>query len=161
MNYSRKFGIWAIFVVVVALFALIVLAINGPAIQRKFLGAAVIEVPLTAGPQDAEFAQFTLCHGPVRANCVVDGDTIWYQQKKSVSPILTRRKPASRNAMPKWIWVKKPRIGCWLCSIRANFRWCLCLIEMLINMADYCEKSHAAGRVSVRFWWAKAWPNAG
>lgn len=31
---------------------------------------------------DREAALFTLCDGPVRVNCVVDGDTIWYGGEK-------------------------------------------------------------------------------
>lgn len=34
----------------------------------------------SAGDQEA--AHFTLCNGPVRVNCVIDGDTFWYAGKK-------------------------------------------------------------------------------
>lgn len=35
-----------------------------------------------AGDGDREQARFSLCSGPVRVTCVVDGDTIWYQGEK-------------------------------------------------------------------------------
>jgi micrococcal nuclease len=38
-------------------------------------------VPLAVAV-DREQAQFSLCSGPVRVTCVVDGDTIWYQGEK-------------------------------------------------------------------------------
>lgn len=38
-------------------------------------------VPL-AGASDRERARFSLCSGPVRVTCVVDGDTIWYRGEK-------------------------------------------------------------------------------
>lgn len=34
------------------------------------------------GGQDGESANFSYCFGPIRRNCVVDGDTIWYQGRK-------------------------------------------------------------------------------
>jgi micrococcal nuclease len=33
-------------------------------------------------PSDREAAQFAHCSGPVRVNCVVDGDTFWYRGAK-------------------------------------------------------------------------------
>lgn len=35
-----------------------------------------------AGTGDSERARFSLCSGPVRITCVVDGDTIWYRGEK-------------------------------------------------------------------------------
>lgn len=35
-----------------------------------------------AKPADRERASFSLCSGPARYTCVVDGDTIWYQGTK-------------------------------------------------------------------------------
>jgi endonuclease YncB( thermonuclease family) len=34
------------------------------------------------GASDGESARFTRCYGPVRVNCVVDGDTFWYGGEK-------------------------------------------------------------------------------
>jgi endonuclease YncB( thermonuclease family) len=34
------------------------------------------------GASDRESALFTRCHGPVRIDCVVDGDTFWYGGEK-------------------------------------------------------------------------------
>jgi endonuclease YncB( thermonuclease family) len=82
MNAPRKFGIGAVFAVVLGLFVLMILAMNAPAITRKLFGSSVVQVPLVAGQQDAEGGQFALCHGPIRDTCVVDGDTIWYHQQK-------------------------------------------------------------------------------
>jgi endonuclease YncB( thermonuclease family) len=31
---------------------------------------------------DREAAHFARCHGPVRVNCIVDGDTFWYDGRK-------------------------------------------------------------------------------
>ncbi|MFN3863767.1 MAG: thermonuclease family protein [Erythrobacter sp.] len=35
-----------------------------------------------AGGGDSERARFSLCSGPIRVTCVVDGDTIWYRGEK-------------------------------------------------------------------------------
>jgi endonuclease YncB( thermonuclease family) len=40
-----------------------------------------LKVPHRTGV-DRETAHFTLCDGPVRVNCVVDGDTFWYGGEK-------------------------------------------------------------------------------
>jgi micrococcal nuclease len=37
---------------------------------------------LDLGSRDRESARFTRCEGPVRVNCVVDGDTLWYRGEK-------------------------------------------------------------------------------
>jgi micrococcal nuclease len=42
----------------------------------------VVAADLMAGATDHEAAHFTLCKGPDRITCVVDGDTIWYQGSK-------------------------------------------------------------------------------
>jgi endonuclease YncB( thermonuclease family) len=39
------------------------------------------EVPRPTA-MDREAARFGLCNGPVRINCVVDGDTFWYRGEK-------------------------------------------------------------------------------
>ncbi|MDZ4316921.1 MAG: thermonuclease family protein, partial [Azonexus sp.] len=44
--------------------------------------AAAVGVRAGASPFDRERAQFSLCSGPVRITCIVDGDTIWYQGTK-------------------------------------------------------------------------------
>jgi micrococcal nuclease len=31
---------------------------------------------------DLEQARFSVCDGPVRVNCIIDGDTFWYQGRK-------------------------------------------------------------------------------
>ena len=36
----------------------------------------------TFSSHDVEQASFDICSGPVRTNCVVDGDTIWYAGRK-------------------------------------------------------------------------------
>lgn len=33
-------------------------------------------------PTDRESAHFTLCSGPIRKTCVIDGDTFWYRGAK-------------------------------------------------------------------------------
>jgi endonuclease YncB( thermonuclease family) len=38
--------------------------------------------PPHASAQDREAAHFAPCRGPVRVNCVVDGDTFWYRGEK-------------------------------------------------------------------------------
>lgn len=43
--------------------------------------AAQGAVPMAAAG-DRESARFSICSGPVRVTCVVDGDTIWYQGEK-------------------------------------------------------------------------------
>jgi endonuclease YncB( thermonuclease family) len=49
-------------------------------------GAASTPLPLSPPSQsavpDRESARFALCDGPVRVNCVVDGDTFWYGGRK-------------------------------------------------------------------------------
>ncbi len=54
--------------------------------------ALFLVIFLTGGPKgigaasfsthDDEQARFVMCSGPVRTNCVVDGDTIWYAGRK-------------------------------------------------------------------------------
>ncbi len=53
--------------------------------------ALFLMIFLTGGPKgtgaafasdDVERARFEICNGPVRINCVVDGDTIWYSSRK-------------------------------------------------------------------------------
>ncbi|MDP2130739.1 MAG: thermonuclease family protein [Erythrobacter sp.] len=44
--------------------------------------AAAVGMRTGASPLDRERAQFSLCSGPVRVTCVVDGDTIWYRGTK-------------------------------------------------------------------------------
>jgi micrococcal nuclease len=57
--------------------------------------ALVVVIFFTGGPQgvkaaavsprvasDLEQAQFSQCGGPVRFNCIIDGDTFWYQGRK-------------------------------------------------------------------------------
>ncbi|MEY4238391.1 MAG: Endonuclease YncB precursor [Pseudomonadota bacterium] len=43
---------------------------------------AVASLFSTLVAEDKESAQFTICDGPVRTTCVVDGDTIWYRGEK-------------------------------------------------------------------------------
>lgn len=40
-----------------------------------------VELPRPAAV-DRESARFSVCSGPVRTNCVVDGDTFWYAGEK-------------------------------------------------------------------------------
>ena len=47
-----------------------------------YLGYGAQSMPLaasTAGATDTESARFSFCHSGGGTNCVVDGDTIWYQ----------------------------------------------------------------------------------
>lgn len=76
----RKAGVGAVFVVVLALIALMVVATR----WRHWGGgtAPMAEVVLKAGPGDHDTGPFKLCHGPGRYTCVVDGDTIWYRGTK-------------------------------------------------------------------------------
>jgi len=43
--------------------------------------AGALELP-QAAVSDGESARFGRCSGPVRVNCVVDGDTFWYRHEK-------------------------------------------------------------------------------
>lgn len=79
----RKAGLWAVFAVVLALIALMVVATRwrhwaAHDTARPVLTAA----DLKAGPDDHEHGPFTLCRGGERVTCVVDGDTIWYHHEK-------------------------------------------------------------------------------
>jgi endonuclease YncB( thermonuclease family) len=50
---------------------------------RGVPGASSMTLPTRhAAAPDRETAAFTLCDGPVRVNCVVDGDTFWYGGEK-------------------------------------------------------------------------------
>lgn len=44
-------------------------------------GSTPLAAPRPAA-SDRESAAFTRCYGPVRVNCVVDGDTFWYEGRK-------------------------------------------------------------------------------
>jgi endonuclease YncB( thermonuclease family) len=45
-------------------------------------GGVTLPVPHHATASDRETAYFDRCSGPVRVNCVVDGDTFWYGGEK-------------------------------------------------------------------------------
>lgn len=47
-----------------------------------FAGAFELGIPAPAAAHDRESASFSRCDGPVRINCVVDGDTFWYGGQK-------------------------------------------------------------------------------
>lgn len=41
-----------------------------------------VPFPRPAAAPDREVARFSLCSGPIRTDCVVDGDTFWYRGEK-------------------------------------------------------------------------------
>ena len=78
----RRTGIGALALAVVALMAIMAAALNWRHWMAGWLHLAPAKIVLIAGPQDRESATFSHCHGPVRINCIVDGDTIWYHHEK-------------------------------------------------------------------------------
>ena len=66
---------------VLVLLALMLGALRGRAMIDRWLHPAA-PIVLSEGPQDRESAHFTMCSGPIRINCVIDGDTIWYHHEK-------------------------------------------------------------------------------
>ena len=54
-----------------------VIAIDGPPEGFAF----AFPRPAASGP-DREVAHFSLCSGPIRQTCVIDGDTFWYRGEK-------------------------------------------------------------------------------
>jgi endonuclease YncB( thermonuclease family) len=54
------------------------LAVAVPETVAAAMPAGFGPVPRHAAAPDRETAHFALCDGPVRVNCVVDGDTFWY-----------------------------------------------------------------------------------
>nr|WP_243415087.1 thermonuclease family protein [Altererythrobacter segetis] len=72
-----KFGITAIMVALpLATFtAVFLFGIPGA-------GGVTLPAPHRAAAHDSETAYFDRCNGPVRVNCVVDGDTFWYGGEK-------------------------------------------------------------------------------
>lgn len=78
---ARKAGLGAVFAVVLALIALMVVATR----WRHWIAPPSpppADMAIQAGPDDRNSGPFTLCRGPVRIRCVVDGDTIWYDSAK-------------------------------------------------------------------------------
>lgn len=77
-------GGWLGFAVLAVSLSMIVfglaLRFGGPFIEDN-RPASALEMPV-AGPQDTLSARFATCDGPVRGNCVVDGDTFWFAGEK-------------------------------------------------------------------------------
>ena len=78
----RRAGIGTLALAIAALTAVMVAALNWRHWATDWFHFAPPRIVLVAGPQDHEGAVFTHCHGPVRINCIVDGDTIWYHHEK-------------------------------------------------------------------------------
>ena len=74
-------GIAGVAACVLALLALMAGALHGRGWVQGWLYGPP-EIHLVAGPQDHERAHFTLCRGPSRTACVIDGDTLWYKGDK-------------------------------------------------------------------------------
>ena len=72
---DRLFPVLLVALPLAAFSAVLLLPVGGG--PREAQGA----VPV-AGAGDRERASFSLCSGPVRETCVVDGDTIWYRGEK-------------------------------------------------------------------------------
>ena len=79
---GRRAGIQVLILVVLALFAGVALAMHAHRWLAGLWPAPAPRIVLVAGPQDHESAHFTHCHGRVRINCIVDGDTLWYRAEK-------------------------------------------------------------------------------
>ncbi len=78
----RRTGIGTLVLAVMGLMAVMVAALHGRHWLADWLHLASPKIVLTAGPQDHEQALFDHCHGDVRIDCIVDGDTIWYRHQK-------------------------------------------------------------------------------
>ncbi len=78
----RRAGIATLALVFLALMAVMIAALHGRAWLATWFHWASPKIILIAGPQDQESAVFTHCHGAMRINCIVDGDTIWYHHEK-------------------------------------------------------------------------------
>lgn len=71
-----------VFACVLLLMAAMVAALNGREWLNHWLHPEAATIRLMPGATDTESAHFTLCHGPRRWNCVIDGDTIHYHGTK-------------------------------------------------------------------------------
>jgi endonuclease YncB( thermonuclease family) len=73
----RSFGLSPIMVMApLAVFTAVFLWDGGPP------SFALPLPPSKPGATDREQAHFSLCSGPVRRTCVIDGDTFWYRGRK-------------------------------------------------------------------------------
>lgn len=83
-------------------------ASNAP--SEKMGGDQQSAQPPTRPAQDTEQARFGICFGSSRVNCIVDGDTFWYQRRKIRiadinTPEISRPDCASEKALgerAKW-----------------------------------------------------------
>jgi len=86
---ARKPGVWTIALVVLGLMGLLLAALHWRGWLAAGRQALAGGAPVTAAadlprpaPADRDAAHFSLCAGPHRVNCVIDGDTIWYAGEK-------------------------------------------------------------------------------
>jgi endonuclease YncB( thermonuclease family) len=78
---ARWFPIVLVALPLAAFTAVLLLPVGGGGQEAAgAVGFAPSAAPAPA--PDTEQARFSLCSGPVRVTCVVDGDTIWYQGTK-------------------------------------------------------------------------------
>ena len=79
----RETRLWVLGVAVLTVAAIGGMAVrdNPAPLALLMPGAAPAEAAEQAGT-DAESAAFTICDGPSRYDCVVDGDTFWYHGEK-------------------------------------------------------------------------------
>ena len=79
----RETRLWVLGIAVLTVAAVGGMAVRSDPEPLGFLMPRVssAEAAAPAYP-DAEHAQFTICDGPIRVDCVVDGDTFWYRGEK-------------------------------------------------------------------------------
>ncbi|WP_207234658.1 hypothetical protein [Bradyrhizobium sp. Leo170] len=60
-------------------------------------------------------ARFTRCDGPIRVNCVVDGDTFWFGRDKIRIADINAPEIFSPRAGARSRSANSPATGCWPC----------------------------------------------
>lgn len=78
---GRWFAALMVILPLSAFTAVLLMPVSGGPEEAAASGARPGEAAAASGG-DRESARFSLCSGPVRVTCVVDGDTIWYRGEK-------------------------------------------------------------------------------
>ena len=79
----RETRLWVLGIAVLTVAAVGGMAVRGGSEPLGFVMPKLSPAQAAAPAYpDVEHAQFTICSGPIRVDCVVDGDTFWYRGEK-------------------------------------------------------------------------------
>lgn len=86
---------------------IVAIVVSGCALGAHIFG--IVPVAEAASLVISPETTYRKCFGGDRVTCVVDGDTLWIEARKSALPISTLPRSASRNAQRSWRWeIERP-----------------------------------------------------